>query len=221
MMSVTVFQVKASQTREFGFMGLKEREAVLKLDSSNWDIVDMSVYDVVYGEREIAGWALFDFPKTDKDALETLFRLTNVPSKSEAEILKKDGWCGRSMSVSDIVQINDRFYYCDSVGFQEIKPKNVPNWIYVGMGATGCHYSDLYPYEVTRISKSGKVVYIRVMDAKRVGKNHNIGDQQEYTYTSRTDMEEETVRKTKKGWRTPGGMSVAFGFMRKYEDPSF
>ena len=44
--------------------------------------------------------------------LEDLFRIFNVERPSDFR--------GHSLSVSDIIEINDKYYYCDSVGWTEI-----------------------------------------------------------------------------------------------------
>lgn len=51
---------------------------------------------------------------TDRfDLLETLFDEFNLNHPPDFE--------GRSMSVSDIVQLNSRYYFCDSVGWQQVE----------------------------------------------------------------------------------------------------
>lgn len=49
---------------------------------------------------------------TDLKVLEDLF--------VEFNIERPDDFNGRSLSVSDIVQLNDKFYYCDSFGWIEV-----------------------------------------------------------------------------------------------------
>jgi hypothetical protein len=44
--------------------------------------------------------------------LEDLFRIFNVERPSDFR--------GHSLSVSDIIEINNKYYYCDSVGWTEI-----------------------------------------------------------------------------------------------------
>ena len=40
---------------------------------------------------------------------------------------KPKGFDGRSVSMSDIVQIEDRYFYCDSYGWQQIDIMKTPN----------------------------------------------------------------------------------------------
>lgn len=49
----------------------------------------------------------------DFDILEDLFAELNMG-------MKPDGYSGHSLSVSDIVRINDKYYYCDNFGWKEI-----------------------------------------------------------------------------------------------------
>lgn len=48
----------------------------------------------------------------DSDICEELFRIFNIDHPSD--------FTGHSMSVSDIVKIGNRFFYCDSFGFKDI-----------------------------------------------------------------------------------------------------
>ena len=62
--------------------------------------VDPAIYDLVYsGEVNC------------KD-LEEVFHMFNFDHPAD--------FTGRSMSVSDVVETDGKFYFCDSVGFQEI-----------------------------------------------------------------------------------------------------
>ena len=69
--------------------------------------IDSSIYDLVF-----AG----DLPCSN---LEDIYRMFNID--------RPDGYTGRSLSVSDVVQIQDEsaneptFHYCDSFGFKEIQ----------------------------------------------------------------------------------------------------
>jgi uncharacterized protein YciU (UPF0263 family) len=46
--------------------------------------------------------------------LEQIFHQFNIGRKPE-------GFKGHSLSVSDIIKLEDKFYYCDSFGFEEIE----------------------------------------------------------------------------------------------------
>lgn len=52
--------------------------------------------------------------ENDDEILNTLFTLLNMDEKPE-------GYTGHSMSVEDVVAIDNRLYVCESVGFSEIK----------------------------------------------------------------------------------------------------
>lgn len=92
--------------------------------------------------------------------------------------------------------------------------------IIVGMGASGTYWTDYYPFEVIKISPSGKTITIRRMDAEPAEGHDYFGNQQ-YTYTPNPDGATHTVRFTKQGYKTPEGMRIYFGRARRYEDPSF
>lgn len=101
-MEYAIFQVV--NTREHGWMGLKERGEVLAIET-----IDLDLYSIVYeGEVE-------NGPDKGIEAmavLELLFREFNINHPTD--------YCGRSMSVSDLVELGDRFYYCDSCGFVDV-----------------------------------------------------------------------------------------------------
>ena len=73
----------------------------------NWckDQIDLDDYEVVYeGELE--------YPEMP-NALEELFEIFNIR--------RPEGFKGRSMSVSDIVEVDGKNYYCDAAGWVELK----------------------------------------------------------------------------------------------------
>ena len=73
----------------------------------NWvkDKIDLNDYEVVY-EGEL------DYPKMP-NALDELFDMFNVR--------RPNNFRGRSMSVSDIVEVDGENYYCDAVGWIKLK----------------------------------------------------------------------------------------------------
>ncbi|MGF7036408.1 hypothetical protein J2T17_007471 [Paenibacillus mucilaginosus] len=81
----TIYQVRRGLTREFGYMGFEEIKSLeIKVDLAN--------YDKVYsGEVEVGGGQ-------DGDVLETLFMIFNTDHPQDYK--------GRSLSVSDIVELN-------------------------------------------------------------------------------------------------------------------
>ncbi|AZV43611.1 hypothetical protein BAOM_3002 [Peribacillus asahii] len=91
-----IFQVKRELTREFGYMSKDMLENEINLDN----------YDSVY-QGEIEG----NYSNIDT-LLEDLFVMFNISHP--------DNFTGRSMSVSDVVQINDNYFYCDSFGWEKI-----------------------------------------------------------------------------------------------------
>lgn len=92
--------------------------------------------------------------------------------------------------------------------------------IKVGTLATGSYWSDCYPFEVIKVTPSGKTITIRGLDSKVVkGSTHD--GSAEYEYTSNENARTYTVRLTKSGYKTPCNMRVHFGFAREYRDPSF
>ena len=69
------------------------------------NVLDLNDYEVVY-EGEL------DCPEMP-NALEELFKIFNVRRPKDFE--------RRSMSISDIVEIDGKNYYCDFVGWEELK----------------------------------------------------------------------------------------------------
>lgn len=61
---------------------------------------------------------------TPEEALEVLFRRFNRTTKASAVYLENIGFKGRSVSVSDIIVLDDEYYYVDLVGYSrlEIEP---------------------------------------------------------------------------------------------------
>lgn len=99
---------------------------------------------------------------------------------------------------------------------EKVSPK-----IEVGTLATGSYWSDCYPFEVIKVSPSGKTITIRAMDAKVVSGTTYDGTA-EYEYSSNPQGKTYTVRNRKYGgWRTPCNMRINFGYAREYRDPSF
>ena len=69
------------------------------------NVIDLKDYEVVY-EGEL------DYPEMP-NALEELFEIFNVR--------RPEDFKGRSMSISDIVEIDGKNYYCDFVGWEKLK----------------------------------------------------------------------------------------------------
>ena len=79
----------------------------------NWvkDKIDLKDYEVVY-EGEL------DYPKMP-DELEDLFVLEELFDMFN--VRRPEDFKGRSMSVSDIVEVDGDNYYCDAVGWVKFK----------------------------------------------------------------------------------------------------
>ena len=77
------------------------------LSHYNWvkDKIDLKDYEVTY-EGEL------DYPEMP-NALEELFDIFNVRRPNDFK--------GRSMAVSDIVEVDGDNYYCDAIGWVELK----------------------------------------------------------------------------------------------------
>ena len=69
------------------------------------NVIDLNDYEVVY-EGDL------DCPEMP-NALEELFEIFNTKRPKDFE--------GRSMSISDVVEIDGKNYYCDFVGWEELK----------------------------------------------------------------------------------------------------
>jgi len=95
-MNFKIFQVKRNLvgSHTLNFSDLKARGVAVELKN----------YDQVYAGKSNL---------TDRfDLLEALFDEFNIDQPEDFK--------GRCMSVSDIVQLDDRYYFCDSVGWQQV-----------------------------------------------------------------------------------------------------
>ena len=96
-MKFKLYQIKDVENCKYAFSGYS---TAMKNNFTTDD------YEVVYeGEVKI---------KPDVHAmLETIFYIFNC--------CRPEDFKGRSISVSDVVELNGKVYYCDSFGFREIK----------------------------------------------------------------------------------------------------
>ena len=94
-MKYKIYQIKDLKNCDYAFMHY------------DWckDQINLKDYEVVY-EGEL------DYPEMP-NALEELFEIFNIRHP--------DDYKGRSLSVSDIVEVDGKYYYCDSVGWVELK----------------------------------------------------------------------------------------------------
>lgn len=105
MLTYKIYQVKSDLTREFGYMGL----SFLKKYSIE---IDLNNYDLVY-TGSIENTNLFTNTETPiEEVLERLFEIFNIKHPED--------YRGRSLSVSDIIEIDNKYYYCDSFSWEEI-----------------------------------------------------------------------------------------------------
>lgn len=102
----------------------------------------------------------------------------------------------------------------------------------VGMGATLLEWTDMEPYEIIRVSPSGKTIDLRDMKADRAadwtpdtipggffGHTRNNADQR-WIITTNPDGKVITARLTKRGWNTKLGR-ISLGVARKFYDYNF
>ena len=101
-MKIRIFQINMGRDEKSeAFLGIDEREHVLNLSEIN-----SSIYDCVFsGDVDCKG-------------LENVYQKFNIDHP--------DGYNGRSLSVSDVVEILESedvdkgFYFCDSIGFSKV-----------------------------------------------------------------------------------------------------
>lgn len=95
--------------------------------------------------------------------------------------------------------------------------------ITVGMPCTFNVGSDLYPAFVSRISDSGKTVWIKRANYIADKENgHDYFSNQVYIITPNDDVSEERATKRKNGrWHLNEYSRVGFGHAKHYEDPHF
>jgi len=90
----------------------------------------------------------------------------------------------------------------------------------VGMGITILMWTDRHAGTITRVSPSGKTIWFREDNAKRIDKN-GMSESQEYEYTPNTDGLEQVARLGKDGRWKSGARGIAIGYRRAYHDFSF
>lgn len=103
MLSYTLYQMKhepeLNEIRFAPFYELEEESLLFNIHQGNYDLV---------WRGYIAGQDEMDI----MDILENLFFQFNVS--------RPEGFTGHSMSVSDVIVLNDKPYYVDSFGFREL-----------------------------------------------------------------------------------------------------
>lgn len=99
-MNINIYQIDTSRDRKrICFFGLDEIKELTGVDTLN-----SGIYDKIFSGD------------VDCNNLETVYRMFNTDHP--------EGYTGRSLSVSDVVEITDGdkkgFYFCDNIGFQKI-----------------------------------------------------------------------------------------------------
>lgn len=98
-------------------------------------------------------------------------------------------------------------------GDVELKPE-------VGMGATARIGSDRLAYTIVRVSPSGKTVWVKEDDAKRID-NNGMSECQNYEYTRNESNPEVQIRKNNRGQWKSGDTKFVLGCRSQYYDYSF
>jgi len=96
---------------EYKIYQLKDNEEARKYMFRRYnenDVPRIYLYDVVYSGDVEAGDSV-------EDTLEGLYMTFNVNHPSDFK--------GHSLSVSDVIELDDKHYYCDSFGFKRINLK--------------------------------------------------------------------------------------------------
>ena len=96
--------------------------------------------------------------ETEVTTLEEIYRIFNRKDEADTCYLEKIGFTGHSMSVSDILEIQDspaesRFYFCDTFAFPQISFQKESAMLPV-------QNHDYIPYEQVSRSKSGYLAYM-------------------------------------------------------------
>ena len=98
------------------------------------------------------------YGETEVTTLEEIYRIFNRKDEADTRYLEKIGFTGHSMSVSDIVEVQDssgesRFYFCDTFGFPQISFQKERTMLPV-------QNHDYISYEQVSRSKSGYLAYM-------------------------------------------------------------
>ena len=98
------------------------------------------------------------YGETEVTTLEEIYRIFNRKDEADTRYLEKIGFTGHSMSVSDIVEVQDspgesRFYFCDTFGFPQISFQKERTMLPV-------QNHDYISYEQVNRSKSGYLAYM-------------------------------------------------------------
>lgn len=94
MANIRIYQMNERGAKA-AFLGYETALSVM-----GWEKLDSSVYEMVY-EGEV--------DTTDPESIYSIFNG-----------IKPEGYTGHSLSVSDVVDIDGSFFYCDVIGFREV-----------------------------------------------------------------------------------------------------
>lgn len=99
-MKLKIYQVKKECLHQFGFR---------RYDVAKERGFDLANYDCVWSGD------------IDCDtSLDGIYRRFNRVDEDDCEFLDEIGFTGHSMSVSDIIDLEDHMYYCDTFGWVEL-----------------------------------------------------------------------------------------------------
>ena len=101
-----ILQLKDVENTEYAFMGYSFAQ------KHNFNLTD---YSVVYHSDT------FETKHSDLELLEKIWAKFQRIDDRSANILDGIKFTGHSLSVSDIVILEDRIYYCDICGWERIK----------------------------------------------------------------------------------------------------
>ena len=96
-----ILQLKEDTMRDFGFLSFDTAERYNGAGS-----VKKDSYDEVYS---------FDMESSKDVELDDIYEIFNIRRPSDFK--------GHSLSVSDVVRFDDKYYYCDSFGWKELEWK--------------------------------------------------------------------------------------------------
>ena len=96
--------------------------------------------------------------ETEAATLEEIYQIFNRTDEADTRYLEKIGFTGHSLSVSDILEVQDapgdsRFYFCDTFGFPQISFQKEHAMLPV-------QNHNYIPYEQIILSKSGHLAYL-------------------------------------------------------------
>lgn len=97
-MKYSIYQVKEDKMCDFGFWGFDEVEKINGVGS-----IVKDNYDEVYA---------FDMESSVEPTLDDFYEIFNLR--------RPDDFKGHSLSVSDVIRCDDKYFYCDSFGWKEL-----------------------------------------------------------------------------------------------------